>query len=104
MAEIRITAQNFEAEVLQSPLPVLLDFWATWCPPCRALGPIVAEVAEELDGKIRVGKVNIDEEPALAARFGIASIPTLLVFKEGKITGQSIGLQGKPQIIDLLAL
>ena len=104
MAELTITAQNFEAEVLQSPLPVLLDFWATWCPPCRALGPIVAEVAEELEGNIRVGKVNIDEEPALAARFGIASIPTLLVFKNGTIAGQSIGLQGKQQIIDLLAL
>ncbi|MBE7006917.1 MAG: thioredoxin [Ruminococcaceae bacterium] len=104
MAELTITAQNFEAEVLQSPLPVLLDFWATWCPPCRALGPIVAEVAEELEGSIRVGKVNIDEEPALAARFGIASIPTLLVFKNGTIAGQSIGLQGKQQIIDLLAL
>ena len=104
MAELTITAQNFEVEVLQSPLPVLLDFWATWCPPCRALGPIVAEVAEELEGSIRVGKVNIDEEPALAARFGIASIPTLLVFKNGTIAGQSIGLQGKQQIIDLLAL
>lgn len=104
MAKLTITAQNFEAEVLQSPLPVLLDFWATWCPPCRALGPIVAEVAEELEGSIRVGKVNIDEEPALAARFGIASIPTLLVFKNGTIAGQSIGLQGKQQIIDLLAL
>ena len=104
MAELTITAQNFEAEVLQSPLPVLLDFWATWCPPCRALGPIVAEVAEELEGSIRVGKINIDEEPALAARFGIASIPTLLVFKNGTIAGQSIGLQGKQQIIDLLAL
>ena len=104
MAELTITAQNFEAEVLQSPLPVLLDFWATWCPPCRALGPIVAEVAEELEGSIRVGKVNIDEEPALAARFGIASSPTLLVFKNGTIAGQSIGLQGKQQIIDLLAL
>ena len=104
MAEITITTQNFEAEVLQSPLPVLVDFWATWCPPCRALGPIVAEVAEELAGTIRVGKINIDEEPALAARYGIASIPTLLVFKDGKVTGKSVGLQGKPQIIDLLAL
>ena len=104
MAEITINAKNFEAEVLRSDKPVLLDFWATWCPPCRALGPIVAEVAEELEGKIKVGKVNIDEEPVLAAQFGIASIPTLLVFKEGKITGQSVGLQGKPQIIDLLSL
>ena len=104
MAEITVTAQNFEQEVLKSDVPVLLDFWATWCPPCRALSPIVAEVAEELEGSIRVGKVNIDEEPALAARFGIASIPTLLVFKDGTIAGQSIGLQGKQQIIDLLAL
>ncbi len=104
MAEITITSKNFEAEVLQSPIPVLLDFWATWCPPCRALSPIVAEVAEELEGKIKVGKINIDEEPALGAQFRVASIPTLLVFKDGKITGQSVGLQGKPQILDLLAL
>ena len=104
MAEITITAGNFESEVLKSEQPVLLDFWAAWCPPCRALGPIVAEVAEELEGKVKVGKVNIDEEPVLAVKFGIASIPTLLVFKDGKITGQSIGLQGKSQILDLLAL
>ena len=104
MAEITVTAQNFESEVLQSPIPVLLDFWATWCPPCRALGPIVAQIAEELEGKIKVGKVNIDEEPVLAVQFGIASIPTLLVFKEGRITGQSIGLQEKQQILDLLEL
>ncbi len=104
MAEITVTAQNFESEVLQSPIPVLLDFWATWCPPCRALSPIVAQIAEELEGKIKVGKVNIDEEPVLAVQFGIASIPTLLVFKEGRITGQSIGLQEKQQILDLLKL
>ena len=104
MAEITITAQNFESEVLRSELPVLLDFWATWCPPCRALSPIVAEVAEELEGKIKVGKINIDEEPVLGAQFRIASIPTLMVFKDGKITNQSVGLVGKPQILDLLAL
>ena len=104
MAEITITAQNFESEVLRSELPVLLDFWATWCPPCRALSPIVAEVAEELEGKIKVGKINIDEEPVLGAQFRIASIPTLMVFKDGKITNQSVGLVSKPQILDLLAL
>ena len=104
MAEITITSLNFEQEVLKSDIPVLLDFWAAWCPPCRALAPIVAEIAEELEGKIKVGKINIDEEPVLGAQFRIASIPTLLVFKDGKITGQSVGLQGKSQILDLLAL
>lgn len=103
MAEITITALNFEQEVLKSDIPVLLDFWATWCPPCRALGPIVAEVAEELAGKVKVGKINVDEEPALGAQFRISSIPTLLVFKNGRMTAQSIGLVEKPQILDLLA-
>ena len=103
MAEITITALNFEQEVLKSDIPVLLDFWATWCPPCRALGPIVAEVAEELEGKVKVGKINVDEEPALGAQFRIASIPTLLVFKNGRMTAQSVGLIEKPQILDLLA-
>ena len=104
MAEITITAQNFEAEVLRSEIPVLLDFWATWCPPCRALSPIVAEIAAELAGRVKVGKVNTDEEPALAAQFRISSIPTLIVFKDGKMAGQSVGLQDKTQILDLLAL
>ena len=103
MAEITITSLNFEQEVLKSDIPVLLDFWATWCPPCRALGPIVAEVAEELEGKVKVGKINVDEEPALGAQFRISSIPTLLVFKGGRMTAQSIGLIDKPQILDLLA-
>ena len=103
MAEITITALNFEQEVLRSDIPVLLDFWATWCPPCRALGPIVAEVAEELEGKVKVGKINVDEEPALGAQFRIASIPTLIVFKNGRMTAQSVGLIEKPQILNLLA-
>ena len=103
MAEITITSLNFEQEVLKSDIPVLLDFWATWCPPCRALGPIVAEVAEELEGRVKVGKINVDEEPALGAQFRIASIPTLLVFKNGRMTAQSVGLIEKPQILDLLA-
>ena len=104
MADITITAQNFEAEVLRSEIPVLLDFWATWCPPCRALSPIVAEIAAELAGRVKVGKVNVDEEPVLGAQFRISSIPTLIVFKDGKMAGQSVGLQDKSQILDLLAL
>ena len=104
MAEITVTAQNFEQEVLTSDVPVLLDFWATWCPPCRALSPIVAEVAEELEGKIKVGKINVDEEPVLGAQFRVSSIPTLIVCKDGKMANQSVGLIDKPQILDLLAL
>ena len=104
MAEITITEKNFEQEVLKSDIPVLLDFWATWCPPCKALSPIVAEVAAELAGKVKVGKVNVDEEPALGARFRVSSIPTLIVFKDGRMTNQSVGLIGKPQILDLLEL
>ena len=104
MAEITVTAQNFEQEVLKSDVPVLLDFWATWCPPCRALSPIVAEVAEELEGKIKVGKINVDEEPVLGAQFRVSSSPTLIVFKDGKMANQSVGLIDKPQILDLLAL
>lgn len=104
MAEITVTSLNFEQEVLQSDVPVLLDFWAAWCPPCRALSPIVDEVAEELEGKVKVGKINVDEEPALGAQFRVSSIPTLIVFKNGRMTNQSVGLIGKPQILDLLDL
>jgi len=102
MAEITITAANFEAEVLKSEIPVLLDFWATWCGPCRMIAPTLEEIAREQDGKIKVGKINVDEEMALAAKFGITSIPTLIVFKNGNITNQALGAMPKNQIELLL--
>lgn len=105
MAEITITENNFEQEVLLSDIPVILDFWAPWCGPCRMLAPIIEEIAEEYEGKLKVGKVNVDEEEALAVRFEIASIPTVLVFKDGKITGHMIGYRGyrpKEDILNLL--
>ena len=102
MAEIKITNENFEEEVLKSEIPVLVDFWAAWCGPCRMLAPAVAQIAEESDGKIKVGKVNVDEQPELAQRFGIMSIPTVLVFKDGKKVNQSIGLVPKDKLLALL--
>ena len=102
MAEIKLTAQNFEEEVIQSEIPVLVDFWATWCGPCRMLGPIISEIAEESEGKIKVGKVNVDEEGELAARFGIMSIPTVMVFKNGEVSATSIGYKPKEAILALI--
>ncbi len=101
MAEIKITGANFEAEVLKSELPVLVDFWAAWCGPCRMLAPAVQQIAAECEGKVKVGKVNVDEEPELAQRFGIMSIPTVLVFKDGKKVNQSIGLVPKDKLLAL---
>ncbi len=101
MAEIKITSANFEAEVLKSELPVLVDFWAAWCGPCRMLAPAVQQIAAECEGKVKVGKVNVDEEPELAQRFGIMSIPTVLVFKDGKKVNQSIGLVPKDKLLAL---
>ena len=101
MAEIKITSANFETEVLKSELPVLVDFWAAWCGPCRMLAPAVQQIAAECEGKIKVGKVNVDEEPELAQRFGIMSIPTVLVFKDGKKVNQSIGLVPKDKLLAL---
>ena len=94
MAVITITKENFAQEVLQSEKPVLLDFWASWCGPCRMLSPIVDEVAEER-GDVKVGKVNVDEQPELAGEFGVMSIPTLLVFEQGKLVRQA-------SVLDLL--
>lgn len=102
MAEIALTNANFETEVLKSDLPVLVDFWASWCGPCKMLSPIIAEIAEEYDGKVKVGKVNVDDEPALANMFGIESIPTVMVFKGGKITGTSLGYRPKEQLTAML--
>lgn len=101
MAEIIITDENFEEEVLNSEKPVLLDFWATWCGPCMMLAPVIEEIAKERTD-IKVGKINVDEQQSLAVQFGIESIPTLVVFKDGKITNASLGYQTKEQVISLL--
>jgi len=102
MNEVKITKQNFEQEVLKSDKPVLIDFWATWCGPCRMIAPIVEEIANEASGKFKVGKVNVDEEPELASAFQVASIPTLVVVKDGKVTGSAVGFRQKEQILELL--
>ena len=101
MAVINITSANFESEVLHSDKPVLLDFWATWCGPCRMLSTIVDEVAEER-GAINVGKVNVDEQPELAGQFDVMSIPTLLVFENGKLVNRAVGARPKSGVLSLL--
>ena len=102
MPEITITKENFEAEVMKSDMPVLIDFWAAWCGPCKMLSPVIAEIAEEYSGKVKVGKVNVDEQPELAASFHVASIPTVVVMKEGKVTDVSVGYRPKDEIVALL--
>ena len=98
MSVITITKDNFESEVLKSPVPVLLDFWATWCGPCRMVSPIVDEIAEESDGSYKVGKINVDEQMELAMRFQVSSIPMLAVFKDGKEITKSVGYRPKSEI------
>ena len=102
MAEIILTEENFEKEILQSDKPVLVDFWAPWCGPCKMLGPVIEELAQELSGRAKVAKVNVDEQAKLAAEYGIVSIPTLIVFKNGKVTNKSVGVQAKDDIEAML--
>lgn len=102
MNEVRLTKNNFKDEVLNSDIPVLVDFWATWCGPCRMVAPIVEEIADEYDGRIKVGKVNVDEEPELAMQFRVASIPTLMVFKNGQLVNTAAGYRPKADILALL--
>lgn len=102
MAELNITKENFEAEVMQSELPVLLDFWAAWCGPCRMLSPVIEEIAEEYAGRIKVGKVNVDEEPELAVMFQVESIPMIAVIRDGRMVNSSVGYRTKDQISALL--
>ncbi len=99
MADVVITDQNFDSEVTNSPIPVLVDFWAVWCSPWRMQDPIVDEVATELDGKVKIGKLNVDENPNIAQKFMIMSIPTLMIFKSGTVVKQFIGVQSKQTIV-----
>lgn len=102
MSTVKITTTNFEQEVLQSQIPVLLDFWADWCGPCRMAAPIIDEIAAETAGKVKVGKVNVDTDIELAQRYRIASLPTFLVFKNGELAEKAIGLQSKEDLMNLL--
>ena len=97
MAEVVLTKDNFKNEVLESDIPVLVDFWATWCGPCRMLSPIIEEIAEEYEGSVKVGKVNVDDEPELSAQYGIESIPTVMCFRNGEVSDTAIGYRPKSE-------
>ena len=100
--EIELYKETFEQEVLQSDIPELVDFWATWCGPCKMIAPIVKEIADEYDGKILAGKVNVDEEPDLTMQYNVSSIPTLMVFKNGQLVNKAVGYREKDEILKML--
>ncbi len=95
---IQVTDQNFETEVLSSPVPVLVDFWAAWCAPCKMIAPIVEQLASEYDGRIKVGKLDVDANPSTSSQFGVMSIPTLIVFKDGRPAQRIVGYQPKANL------
>ena len=99
---LTLTKENFAQEVLQSDKPVLVDFWATWCGPCRMLAPVIEEIANEYAGKVKVGKVNVDDERELALEYGVSSIPTVMVFQNGEVKETSVGYRPKEEIEQLL--
>ena len=103
MTEMNITKENFEAEVMNYDRPVLIDFWAPWCGPCRMLSPTISEIAEEYGDKVKVCKVNVDEQGELASTFGVMSIPTLVVIKEGKVVNSVTGVRPKDQIVSMFS-
>lgn len=102
--EITLTKDNFKEETTNTNLPVLVDFWASWCGPCRMLAPIVEQIAEEYEGKIKVGKVNVDEEPELAAAFNVSSIPTVIIIKDGAVSEVSVGYRPKAELLKLAGI
>lgn len=104
MSVIKLTSENFEEEVMKSELPVVVDFWAEWCGPCRMQSPIVDDLAETMQGKLKVCKVNVDEEGDLAVKYNIMSIPTLLFFNKGNVVDTAVGLHSKQEILDLIRL
>ena len=102
MAEITVNSGNFRTQVLESPIPVLVDFWATWGGPCKMLAPTIAEIAQELEGQVRVCKLDVDDAREIAVEYGISSIPTVLLFRNGKVAGTSVGFVPKETILNLL--
>ncbi|MBQ4099713.1 MAG: thioredoxin [Clostridia bacterium] len=100
--EITLTVDNFKSEVLESDKPVLVDFWATWCGPCRMIAPIIEEIANELSSTLKVGKVNVDEQEELAVKYGISSIPTLLLFKGGEVVKKTLGYMPKEAVLKFI--
>ena len=99
MATIKTTDASFEADVIKSTEPVVVDFWAEWCGPCKAIGPSLEEIATEMAGKVKITKLNVDENPGVAGKFGIRSIPTLMLFKDGKLAAQKVGAAPKGELV-----